>query len=95
MTAAKATRPFSDKTKEMEPRGRPAKGQPTFSGATEEDPLISVQILKVRQSVWAELAEAAAEKKWHRSVLVREILDEWVKRRQAGKKRKRETKKAA
>ena len=91
MAQAQATttteRPYSTKSQAMEPRGRPAKGQPTISGATKDDPLVSVQVLKVRQSVWDELARAAAEKKWHRSVLVREILDEWVRgrRKKAGR----------
>lgn len=88
MTAAKATgssksKAAAKRAKELEPRGRPRRGQPTFSGATEEDPLVSVQVLKVRQSVWSELAQAAAERKWHRSVLLREILDEWLRRRKA------------
>jgi hypothetical protein len=49
-----------------------------------------VQILKVRQSVWQELAVAAAERTWHRSVLVRKILDEWMERRLAARKRKKQ-----
>lgn len=91
-SAARSDRPFSAKSHSLEPRGRPAKGQPAFSGATDGDPLVSVQILKVRQSVWTELAKAAGERKWHRSVLVRELLDEWFRKRQASK---RKTKKAA
>lgn len=74
------------KSKLLEPRGRPAAGQPLLSGATADDPLVSVQILKVRTSVWQELARAATEQTWHRSVLVRKILDEWMKRRLADKK---------
>lgn len=83
--ATTTSRPYSDKTREQEPRGRPANGQPLLSGATADDPLISVQILKVRQSVWKELAEAAAERTWHRSVLVRKVLDEWMERRKLAK----------
>lgn len=86
---AATTRPYSDKTHAQEPRGRPRNDQPTFSGATEADPLVSVQILKVRTSVWHALAEAAGERKWHRSVLVREILDQWLEKRAAAKKRKK------
>jgi hypothetical protein len=61
-----------------------------LSGATADDPLVSVQILKVRQSVWQELAVAAAERTWHRSVLVRKILDEWMERRLTARKRKKQ-----
>ena len=86
-TTAKA-RPYSPKSHALEPRGRPVNGQPLLSGATPDDPLVSVQILKVRQSVWRELAVAAAEKTWHRSVLVRKILDEWMERRTLEKQRK-------
>jgi hypothetical protein len=82
-----AKRPYSSKPHALEPRGRPAAGQPVFSGATPTDPLVSVQVLKVRQSVWRELAEAAAEKTWHRSVLVRKILDEWVERRRKARRK--------
>lgn len=82
--ATKATSKSATKrARELEPRGRPPRGQPSFSGATEDDPLVSVQVLKVRQSVWTELAQAAAERKWHRSVLLREILDEWLRKRKA------------
>ena len=95
MTAKSSTkRPFSTKPHALEPRGRPAKGQPAFSGATPDDPLESRQILKARRAVWAELTQAAAEKTWHRSVLVRKVLDEWYEKRMAGKKRK-QGKKAA
>jgi hypothetical protein len=78
-----SSRPYSSKPRALEPRGRPARGQPVFSGASPADPLIAVQVLKVRQSVWRELAEAAAEKTWHRSVLVRKILDDWMRKRRA------------
>jgi len=86
---ATTTTTTSSKSPQLEPRGRrrPGKGQPTFSGATESDPLVAVQILKVRQSVWTELAKAAAERKWHRSVLVRDLLDEWMRKRMARRKR--------
>ena len=78
-------KPFA-KPRQLEPRGRPGKQRPVLSGATADDPLVPVQILKVRQSVWEELARAAAERKWHRSVLIRELLDEWVAERKRAAK---------
>jgi hypothetical protein len=82
-------RPYSASSHSLEPRGRPAAGQPIFSGATAADPLVSVQVLKVRQSVWRELAVAAGEKTWHRSVLVRKILDDWMEKRGKARGRKK------
>ena len=90
----RTTRPHTDKTREKEPRGRPANGTRTLTGSTADDPLLTIQIptsLKVLTSLWDDLAQAAIEKKWHRSVLVREILVEWVegwkKGKSKGKKR--------
>jgi hypothetical protein len=92
---AATIRPYSEKSHSLEPRGRPVSGQPLLSGATADDPLVSVQILKVRASVWKELAEAAAENTWHRSVLVRKILDEWMRLRQLAKEREKTRTKAS
>jgi hypothetical protein len=78
-------RPYSEKSHALEPRGRPVKGQPPLSGATASDPLVTMQVVKVRRSVWAELTKAAEEKTWHRSVYVRALLDEWMRKRMAGK----------
>jgi hypothetical protein len=90
MATKQPNRPYSTKPRELEPRGRRSladRDKPLLSGATPDDPLVSVQILKVRLSVWGELAEAAAERKWHRSVYVRDLFDQWMERRLAGKKR--------
>jgi hypothetical protein len=89
-TKPRPSRPYTTKPRELEPRGRRSladKDKPLLSGATKDDPLVSVQILKVRLSVWKELAEAAAERKWHRSVYVRDLFDQWIERRRTGKKR--------
>lgn len=73
--------PREARSRSEEPRGRPSGLRPRLSGSSPQDPLIPCQVLKVRKSIWRALAEAAAEKKWHRSVLVRDILEKFVEER--------------
>lgn len=80
----------SKKSPLEEPRGRRV-----LSGATHDDPLIPCQILRVRRSVWAALDEMAAEKIWHRTVLIREILDRAVLEWKKAKKKAGEDEQAA
>lgn len=71
-------RPVRQRTKTLaqEPRGR---GCRALSGATETDPLIS-EIVKIPVSTRDRLSAAAEQLVWHRSVLVREVLIEWLER---------------
>lgn len=77
------TKKPTNRSRLEEPRGRPSQGRPRLSGATEEDPLVPHQILRVPLSIWTALGEMAAEKTWHRAVLIRQILAaavaEWKK----------------
>lgn len=69
--------------KRKEPRGRPARHDTrNLTGATADDPLLTIQVpasLKILTSTWDDLAVAAKERNWHRSVLVREIIVAWVR----------------
>jgi hypothetical protein len=90
--AITAKRPYSQKPRELESRGRLPKGVRTVTGSSPENPLLTIQIpasLKILTSTWQELEEAARERKWSKATLVREILVEWVARRRAARDRAR------